>query len=171
MVQSNIHTATEHVFAQLAALIQGCSIDIYSASTPVLMGSSIGQHVRHILEFYRELEQGYPTGLVDYARRKRDLILESNPEVALAELQQLPEKLRLPAKMLRLAADYSAFQSEIVEVETTFDRELVFNLEHAVHHMALIRIGYETQTGQRLAPEFGVAASTLTHRNSEICAR
>ena len=50
-------------------------------------------------------------------------------------------------------------------VESTLERELVYNIEHAVHHMAMIKIGL-----RQIAPEilidknFGVAQSTVNNR-------
>ena len=45
-------------------------------------------------------------------------------------------------------------------VDSNVQRELAFNLEHAIHHQALIKIGLN-QLGQHMESGFGVAPSTL----------
>jgi hypothetical protein len=42
-------------------------------------------------------------------------------------------------------------------------------MEHAIHHMALIRVGLEEQGIPDIPPHFGVAPSTVRHQAS--CAR
>jgi hypothetical protein len=52
-------------------------------------------------------------------------------------------------------------------VETTALRELVYNIEHAVHHMAIMKIGVrEIASYIGLSSDFGIAASTIRHKES-----
>jgi hypothetical protein len=49
-----------------------------------------------------------------------------------------------------------------VLIESTLARELLYNLEHAIHHMALIRVGLNLRFKYVLYQDnFGVAYSTL----------
>ena len=50
----------------------------YASSLSVLFGSSIGMHVRHIIEFYQCLLEGSKSGTVNYDARKRDLLIETD---------------------------------------------------------------------------------------------
>jgi hypothetical protein len=47
-------------------------------------------------------------------------------------------------------------------------RELVYNIEHVVHHMALVKIGLkELLPDLDLPDDFGVAVSTIRYQHSE----
>jgi hypothetical protein len=70
-----------------------------------------------------------------------------------------------------LELDYAVNPAEMQKVPTNFLRELVYNIEHAVHHMALIRIGVrEVAPHITLPPDFGVAASTIRHQQKTLTA-
>ena len=50
---------------------------------------------------------------------------------------------------------------------TSVDRELLYCLDHAIHHQALIKIGLkELQIADLVGDDFGVAYSTLRYRAS-----
>ena len=51
------------------------------------------------------------------------------------------------------------------EVKSSFERELLYCLDHAIHHQALIKIGLkELELSHLVSPDFGVAYSTLRYR-------
>jgi len=54
-----------------------------------------------------------------------------------------------------------------VKVDTTFNRELLYAIEHTVHHMAIIKIGMLLNYPNVTVPEnFGVAESTIQYKTS-----
>ena len=80
------------------------------------------------------------------------------------ELSQVtfPEKLQL-------MATYQG--DEQIHILTTFERELMYNIEHTIHHLAIIKIAIRLVAPHiRLPDNFGVAASTIKHRDS-LCAQ
>lgn len=48
-----------------------------------LSGAAIVGHVRHVLEMFVCLQQGYETGMVNYEKRKRDNAIESCRQTAI----------------------------------------------------------------------------------------
>jgi hypothetical protein len=57
---------------------------------------------------------------------------------------------------------------ECITIETNYFRELTYNIEHAVHHMAIMKIGIREVAGQVVIPtSFGVATSTIRYREQE----
>ncbi len=135
-----------------------------------LSGATIGQHCRHILELFKELLKGYETGLICYEKRQRDIVLENNKEQAIVEIRMLINSIQIPDKKLVLSFQLDQDQNSDCFLESNYYRELLYNLEHCVHHMALIRIGLKELTNLNLPDSFGVAASTLKYKKSQ-CAQ
>jgi hypothetical protein len=66
---------------------------------------------------------------------------------------------------LKLEAGYDLGKEVFVTIDTNATRELVYNIEHAVHHMAIIKIGVrEIATYIDLPTDFGIAASTIRYK-------
>ncbi len=156
--------AVNNVFVQLSGTLQQLSDEEYAKPCASLFKNTIGQHVRHIIELFQCLENGYNTGIVNYEKRKRDALIENDKQMAEKLLHQIHEQLDRPDKVLILEACYDDASSEQLSLSTNYYREVAYNLEHAIHHMALIRIGVNEVSEISLSEEFGVAASTIKHR-------
>ncbi len=160
-----LQNTTSQTLLQLQTLLQQMSPERYRESLPVLSDSSVGKHVRHVLEFYQCLFNGLPGGLVDYDTRIRDLILETDISTAIVALEAVLKRIAQVAadQALRLQTTYGTH--EAVVVPTTLYRELIYNLEHCIHHQALIRIGVQSLAQSHELPvTFGVAPSTVQHQ-------
>jgi hypothetical protein len=152
------------LFSQLGQLLGQLSDEEYGRPIELLSGATVGQHVRHVIECFLELEQGYPAGDVDYDLRKRDRQLETDRRFALLQMTSVEKALGSPDKPMKLHATFD----EGVEVilSTTYYRELMHNLDHAIHHMAMMRVGLMTFPEVTLPESFGVAYSTLKFRTN-----
>ena len=128
-----------------------------------LNNHSVGEHVRHIIELFQGLELGYAAGIINYDARKRDRMIETNKELAVKLLPEICANLNKPNKYLQLEASYDEHSSESMMLSTNYYREIAYNLEHAIHHMALIRIGIQEVSTLSLSEDFGVASSTIKH--------
>jgi len=137
----------------------------YSKPLKLLHGSTIGQHVRHILNFYETLAGGCSDELVDYGNRNRDVRLESEIEYAyqkgndmMTNIMTLNENNRVLVRV-----DFSSDPAEDRPVvQSTIGRELMYAFDHAVHHLAIIRIGLtECMPDLELDKDFGKAPSTV----------
>ncbi len=141
----------------------------YQQPCTQLSGGSIGQHCRHVIELFKELLTGYEIGTVNYEKRQRDLILETNLEQAIIQINDILNSIQKPDKNLQLYCNLGLSEPEF-ELSTNYFRELFYNLEHSVHHMALIRIGIQSLTNLEIPASFGVAASTIQYRRNQ-CAQ
>jgi hypothetical protein len=164
-----LKTPIQQLLRQLLDVLENLSDTQYSVSVELLSGATIGQHIRHIVEFFQELDKGYAVGTVNYDRRNRSHVLEMNRSLAVRQLSQMVHSIDRPEKDLVLIAHLVAGDVEPIVVPTNYSRELLYNMEHIVHHMALLRIGISAVTALSLPPQFGVAASTLQYR--QTCAQ
>jgi hypothetical protein len=166
---SQLKTAT-NILLQLNEVIVQVEAKDYARPLPVLSGNTIGKHVRHILEFFQCLINGYETGVVDYDLRKRNPDIESRKEFALSEANNFIEKIQyLNDKRLVLITHDEEGNDE--ENATSFNRELTYNNEHAIHHMAILRIALLQECiDVTISENFGVANSTLKYREA-TCAQ
>lgn len=158
------HTTTQ--FNELMKLVEALGLAEYTAPVPVLNGSSIAQHVRHVIEFYVCL-MAAEDGVVNYDARKRDKTLETDRNAVLATLEALRDWLNdaVPNTALELIEDHSLDGTAPVRMHTSLYRELAYALDHGIHHMALIRIAVEQHHAHlALDPDFGVAPSTIRDR-------
>lgn len=154
----------QHVFVQLSESLSQLSDAEYIQPSQVLFNATIGQHVRHIIELFQCLEQGYGKGVVNYEKRKRDYRIETDKNVAAALLKDVYQKLDRPNKDMVLEAEDYDNTVETVSIPSNYFREIAYNLEHTIHHMALIRVGIQEVSSVILPGEFGVAYSTIKYR-------
>jgi hypothetical protein len=161
-----IQQAVNNVFVQLSGSLDLMSQEEYVKPCTHLSNSTIGQHVRHIIEMFQCLENGYESGVVNYELRKRDKEIETQKEVASKALHDIFEGLGKPDKALSLEGVYNDHSNEALQIPTNYYREIIYNLEHTIHHMALIRIGIREIKDIELPESYGVASATVKHKRS-----
>jgi hypothetical protein len=159
-----LQQAVNNVFVQLADTLGQLSANQYSQPCNTLFNNTIGQHVRHIIELFQCLDKGYEGGIVNYEKRKRDTNIETDKELAGRLLLEIHSNLNRDNKTLILEASYDDHSSEPITIETNYFREIAYNLEHTIHHMALIRVGITEVASIALPDDFGVASSTVKYR-------
>lgn len=159
-----LQQAVNNVFVQLENTLNQLSAHEYIQPSTRLGQNTIGQHIRHIIELFQCLEKGYDSGLVNYEKRNRDIRIETDQEFARTLLQEVYQQLKRPDKNLVLEACYDDSEAESIHITTNFYREIAYNLEHTIHHMALIRVGINEVSSISLPEDFGVASSTVKYR-------
>ena len=155
------------LFGQLIAVISQLTPDEYAQPLDLLFGASVGKHLRHVLECYAIALTGYRTGHINYDRRVRQMALENDPQFAIDTMNQMAGLLQqcIEDRTLRFEASYSPDDTTDVSISTTFFRELLYNIEHTVHHSAIIRIGLEKAFPHvHISANFGVAYATVHHQ-------
>jgi hypothetical protein len=157
--------STQKTLNELSGIVDNLTVQEYVQPVYYLSNSSIGQHVRHTVELFQCLLNGYDAGEVNYDHRKRDMIIETDKQVAVSLLHEIITKLSKADKPIALVANYSSTENDEQVIPTNYFRELAYNLEHTVHHMALIKVGLMEVSSVKPSAEFGVASSTLRHRN------
>jgi hypothetical protein len=159
----------KHVFVQLSESLKQITDVEYTQPSKILFNATIGQHVRHVIELFLCLEKGYDEGTVNYEKRKRDYKIETDKTFAIDLLKDIYYRLDRPNIDIILEAEDYTDIAEVVAVPSNYYRELAYNLEHTIHHMALIRVGINEVSSVTLPDEFGVAYSTIKYR--QACVR
>jgi uncharacterized damage-inducible protein DinB len=160
-------TACCNILEQLTGFVEQITPEHFSKPVPTLGNSTIGQHLRHTLEFFICLESGFEKGVVNYDKRQHDKTIEIDKFSALAALASIKKFIenQQAEGPLKLEVSYDLKKENFAVVQTNFTRELVYNIEHAVHHMAIIKIGIrEVAPYVILPPDFGIAASTIRYQ-------
>lgn len=163
-----IETASE-LFGQIKNAVSNISGEQYTQKSRLLNQATVGQHLRHVIELFQELLNGYACGTIDYENRERSMIIENDPSEAFFRMDDIIRRLEMPDKELLLRSDYSIDEPDPVGVKTNFHREIIYNLEHTIHHMALMRIAIEKEYGMTMPETFGLAPSTIKYR--QACAQ
>ena len=165
----HLHQACIGILNQLINLTEVIKEDDFCRPVMALSQSSIGQHLRHTIEFFLCLEHGYTTGYVNYDNRCHDKLIETSKPAALSVLHRISAFVQsnFADKVLQLEVSYSKAVEESSRIATNYFRELSYNIEHAVHHMAIMKIGIrEIASYIELPVDFGVAVSTLRYQEA-----
>jgi len=158
MFKSSLKTLEQfkNVLSELPA---GC----YSQSCQILSNASIGQHTRHIIELYLCLIDGYEVADVSYDKRERNTKIEEDIDFALEQLTHIQNNLMKPNKEIKVTYELG---DEETCLDSNYFREVMYNLEHTIHHQALIKIGVSHFSTQEIPESFGVAPSTIEYRKA-----
>lgn len=168
-----IQESAQIILGQLSKCLEHLEDGIYQDNLDLLSGASIGKHVRHILDMFVCLDRATADGLVSYEKRMRNLTWENNRMSALEAIAQLQHKMLSHNRTLRLETHFldategtttsaSDLPEErgIVLLETNYLREMAYCIEHAIHHMAIIKIALISVGYTYPWDDFGVAPST-----------
>lgn len=155
------------LLAQGAELLSRLDAAQYTGE-PTPGSGTVGQHVRHVLDFYARFLAGLDAGDVRYDARERDSRVEHQPEVARQRALEMAGRLgQLPLadeqRALTVAHDRA---EDAPRCASSVGRELLFLASHTTHHYALIAVLLRLQ-GVEPGADFGVATSTLEHRRRQ----
>ncbi len=137
--------------------------DTYGRELIILQNGTLGQHTRHLIEFFQALLWQVDQKHLTYDNRARNRLIETSTEAALTAIDNIRNHLpQLPLdKIIHLTS-----QVGNSKVKSTVARELLYNIEHTIHHLAIVRMGLQEAMPEIiLPPSFGVAPSTLEFRS------
>jgi hypothetical protein len=163
LIQSVLET-----LAQGESLLAQLRDGDYTRKLPVAFNASIGGHYRHCLDHFRSLLDSARQGDLNYDHRERGTLIETDRFAALNATRDLQEGYAQldPACLMRplnvtCKTSYGTSGSQVSP--STVGREVMYSVAHAVHHFALM--GFMAGVmGLPMPPGFGVAPSTLQHR-------
>ena len=126
--------------------------------------SSIGAHVRHIVDRCQSFFKGLGAGCIDYDDRKRGTSVETDVRAAtnaLAETRGRFEALDLDTRGAEISVrELVHYNGEPTVAASTLDRELMGLITHSIHHLAIIAM-IARSTSFPVPPNLGKAPSTI----------
>jgi hypothetical protein len=153
------------IFAEIEKICNQLSHDEFVKKIEILSGNSIGQHIRHIVEFYICLFSNKE--YVNYDERERNLLIENSPLYTLEVLGILKAQLQNLDLEKKVAFKHS-LNDQAVFLSTSYARELIYLGEHTIHHFALIKIGITAICPELVLDQnFGVADATIKYRQTQ----
>lgn len=158
-----IYAAIKNTLHQLNDLLNQLDENEYTMPVNQLSNATIGQHTRHIIELYQCLLNNYHTGIINYDKRQRDKQIETEIAFAKTCIKIIIDTMQQVDKDLLLEQQIS---DSIITIKTSYYRELLYNLEHCIHHQALIKVAVLNNNKIFVSENFGVAPSTVEFRKT-----
>ncbi|OHC85859.1 MAG: hypothetical protein A2546_05150 [Sphingobacteriia bacterium RIFOXYD2_FULL_35_12] len=149
---------------RLTKLLHQLSESQYTQKIIHLSNGTIGAHTRHIIELLQCTVNGYKINQVDYINRTRNLLLEKEPPLAIEAIAELIKNIHLEDKVLQMKTPFDANL-----ISTTYYREIVYNEEHIIHHLALLKVALIELNLKLVEESFGIAHSTLLYKENINC--
>lgn len=169
----NVIAATKYTLKNLILFLEQIEAEAYSKRLVLLNESTLGEHIRHILEFYQCLFSQHHQRNINYDYRERNRSIQEVPNNAIRVIHEILCMLDSTNlnKELQLIVSYDTATNLTDEMPTNMKREITYCLEHAIHHMALIKVGVKIYFSHiNLPADFGVAPSTIKHQQRQ-CAQ
>ena len=155
---------------QLKRLLLDIEQQTYTEKAEVLSGGTIGQQIRHILEYYLLLIEGTKTRTIQYNHRRRDPNIEIDPTYAtvtidniLLHFAEINEK-----HLVNVTVDLDQGNNKHSFLISSFGRELAYCIEHSIHHQRLIKAALVSLGLKKLTDDlFGVNPTTRHFRGKK----
>ncbi|MDO1446150.1 DinB family protein [Rhodocytophaga aerolata] len=170
-MNDSLKAASSTIFTQLIDFLTQLPDSVYTQSLPLLSGNTIGKHFRHIIEFYECLVNDLHTGLINYDTRNRNTQLEIDRTFCIERLQCIASLISSinADKQLSVQVCFSPV-IEPVKIDSSLTRELLYTMEHTIHHMAIIKMAIQSINFPiEFSQNFGVAFSTIQSKTSAYC--
>jgi uncharacterized damage-inducible protein DinB len=154
------------ILQQAQHYLASVTAEQYTQVISPLFMSSAGAHIRHILDHYYAIINGFTIGLIDYDKRSRGGVIESDIQAAQASIVEIVTFLEKVSEQqlqqqLKLSTEVSVTDKKVAIVDTTLAREIIFVGSHAVHHLATIKHIALTQK-IKVEEGLGIAPATAT---------
>ncbi|MBU6340597.1 MAG: hypothetical protein KGS48_03805 [Bacteroidetes bacterium] len=157
--------AIRDIVRQINELLYQFDSDSYARPLPAFDGGTIGQHFRHILEFFQRLEHAKDAPWVDYAARNRNPLYETDAQLTAAAFENFATQLHLFNIQNPILIKAEFLDADRPEFDSSMGRELLFAYDHAIHHLAIIKIGLRMYFPEiSIENTLGVSPSTLLAR-------
>jgi len=163
-----LHEATIDALGQITALLDIVRRQPGDTIERLFVDAQIGAHTRHVHDHFDAFFLGCEHGTLDYNRRTRNSPAETDLQLCLREHRRIIGTLKNQAPHcsdLRVISEIDCRTSRNIELASTVDRELLYLINHTIHHVALISLKL-SQHGIAVPPHLGLAPGTASYRRA-----
>jgi len=168
----NLISESKAVIQQITDFLDIIDNQSFTKPLEIFSNSSIGQHFRHIHGFYDCFFKGIENGVINYDKRDRQLDIESDWCCCKDCFTTFKDQLdQIDLKKPILIEQGMTPDPSMEGISSSVGRELMYAVDHAIHHLAIIKMGMRSHFPEiQICQDLGVAPSTLEHRKT-ICAQ
>ena len=161
VIQGNLEAIEQGI-----ALLRKLTPQQYNHRARPLVQSTIGEHMRHVLDLYHSLMAADKDSFVDYDVRRRGAAVETCQATAIAELQAIARWLgalteQQLAATVTVSSEVTLYEKTVAQTVSCLARELIFVGSHTVHHYATISI-LAKSCDVDVSDAFGLAPATAS---------
>lgn len=159
----------KNLLTEIQSLLKNLDLSTFLKKRSFIHNSTLGQHCRHIIEFYLCILQQYSTGSISYDSRKRDKRLENSIDFTLETVTSIKAALSLLTgdENIKVIASYGELDIEQELFQSSLKRELAYAMDHAIHHLAIVKIMLSLD-GLKVPDHLGVAPSSMRFENKKL---
>jgi uncharacterized damage-inducible protein DinB len=168
-----LHKALIHSLAQLLIVFR--ELENYSAeeADELYQKTAAGRHVRHVNDHFIALQNGLKQGRVDYNQRHRNSLVETDRQAGRQQVESILHWCKNFSSgdcHLIVISEIDCLQTCNAQFESTLNRELLYLINHTIHHAAHIKL-LLSHAGVNLPDHIGLAPGTASFvRESGIAA-
>jgi len=163
---------------QMTAFISGLNDAEYQYSAAPWFDSSIGQHLRHIVDLFLALKDRTNTDNINYDIRRRGAAIETVRKIGLIELYEIRQWMNNISneeinQEICVSTEVAISSQQTETFVSSFGRELCFASSHLTHHLAIMAV-IAKMAGKEVDPTLGLAPATATFARTQeaaLCAR
>lgn len=159
-----LRDATLETLDQVKDLIMCLPNDTYSQST-AYNKSSIGCHIRHILDHFLAFKTGIANGCIDYNQRNRESQIEKKPELAIELIDNIAlwvEHNPFEDGQIYIESEISISEQKNLKMASYISREYCYLISHTFHHLAYASLVAKSM-GVPIPEQIGIAPGTATY--------
>jgi len=161
----SIQKTITHSFDEMKSILSQFDDSMYQKKLTIISNGTIGQHFRHIIEFYDCFLKAQLNNVVCYDERKRNLLWETSVDETSNKLDKINATIQQLDLMQTIQLKQTYYREEF-KITSSNQRELMYCFDHSVHHFALIKIAIVTHFPTIKIPQnFGIASSTIAFQN------
>ena len=119
-----MRTYCKQNIVEIKELLLQLTNDQYVYGAKFLFNATIGQHVRHIIEFYQSVLVSSDSNIINYDDRERNLLIETDIDFAIEILNSIYSVLEIDIidKHLILEGNFAASESKDTHINNTLFR-------------------------------------------------